>query len=358
MDNHANDNWKESNHPSSLSSSGISNDSYPDKQTTTSKKIIYNRSRIVHMDEMIRAILPKLDIVDQENVKRCYEAWKGKQVKTHTLLHQLRDIVSSDLLHNEVERIRQEKWKRSRYSTTGTIRRCSSRTSNHDSPKESQAIICNSTSDINKAIVKDKNHHSEENPYLLSNQPSVKRSWTKKEHFLFLQGLEEYGKGQWQSIANKIGTKTASQVRSHCKKYLMRQQKDQQSKKMKTIHDMTMESPEMQQIAKKQLSKSDEKISQEWDKENPFFYPLSCTKESIDKEKRDQVAYDNDSNGYEKQQQKEENNHRQGQITKIPYFIRERRIRRLEYRLQQMNHSMNWMLCQVTPSFSVNHHIS
>lgn len=87
------------------------------------KKVIYNRSRIVHMDEMIRAILPKLDTDERESVNQCYQAWKMKQVKTHTLLHQLRSIVSSDVLQNEVERIRQDKWKRNKQSNTT---RCSS----------------------------------------------------------------------------------------------------------------------------------------------------------------------------------------------------------------------------------------
>ncbi|GJQ14314.1 hypothetical protein GpartN1_g6105.t1 [Galdieria partita] len=302
-------------HPSHYDSLACS-DSSSQHHSSSSKKVIYNRSRIVHMDEMIRAILPKLDTIDQERVQQCYEAWKRKQVKTHTLLHQLRNIVSSDLLQSEVERIRQEKWKRSRHSTTHTsVRRCTPILD--ENPKE----LGNS----NPIREKDASH-SQQNPFLWSDQHTVKRSWTKEEHFLFLQGLEEYGKGQWQAIANKIGTKTASQVRSHCKKYLMRQQKDQQSKKMKTIHDMTMESPEMQQLAKKQQQATTHRNPM--DSPNLFFAKID--KESI--EKKNQVTCDTQENH---QSYTECNYQLQEQITKIPYFIRERRIRRLENCLQQ-----------------------
>lgn len=177
----------------------------------------------------------------------------------------------------------------------------------------------------------------------------MKRSWTKEEHFLFLQGLQEYGKGQWQCIANKIGTKTASQVRSHCKKYLMRQQKDQQSKKMKTIHDMTMESPEMQQLAMKQqneMTQDDANVLYREKSFVPLHTKFGKDNATSDRSLGNQLGSETDGNSEWYNDEPQDNQY--ASITKIPYFIRERRIRRLEYCLQQMKQSMNWMWSNIT----------
>jgi len=117
MDNHPNDNLHTCADTQWTSKEDYYSNttSCPEKQR---KKVIYNRSRIVHVDEMIRAILPKLDTVQQASVQHYYDAWKRKQLKTHHLLVHLRNIVSLDLLHSEVERIRQDKWRKSRRQST------------------------------------------------------------------------------------------------------------------------------------------------------------------------------------------------------------------------------------------------
>jgi SHAQKYF class myb-like DNA-binding protein len=335
MDNHPNDNLHTCADTQWTSKKDYYSNttSCPEKQR---KKVIYNRSRIVHVDEMIRAILPKLDTVQQASVQHYYDAWKRKQLKTHHLLVHLRNIVSLDLLHSEVERIRQDKWRKSRRQST----------------RRNNRLFTVATNNNNNNITTPENEETKTNnnsgPCNLPTEEhaavSVKRSWTKEEHFLFLQGLEEYGKGQWQSIANKIGTKTASQVRSHCKKYLMRQQKDEQSKKMKTIHDMTLESPEMQQLAKKQQqqTKKENNLVITNNHKESFWPPFEQI--VIDRKDGDNHAktYHNiDSTRIDIIDQKH------GEQTKIPYFIRERRIRNLERCLLQTKQSVHWMLSQL-----------
>ncbi|KDO33427.1 hypothetical protein SPRG_02234 [Saprolegnia parasitica CBS 223.65] len=48
--------------------------------------------------------------------------------------------------------------------------------------------------------------------------------WTKKEHELFLEGLERYGKS-WKHISNLVVTRTLVQIRTHAQKYLQKQNK-------------------------------------------------------------------------------------------------------------------------------------
>lgn len=45
--------------------------------------------------------------------------------------------------------------------------------------------------------------------------------WSKAEHDLFLQALQEHGKN-WKLIAEAVGTRTVSQVRSHAQKYFLK----------------------------------------------------------------------------------------------------------------------------------------
>jgi len=43
--------------------------------------------------------------------------------------------------------------------------------------------------------------------------------WSKKEHQIFLEGLEKYGKN-WKKIQDCVGTRSSTQARSHAQKYL------------------------------------------------------------------------------------------------------------------------------------------
>eukprot|EP00761_Pharyngomonas_kirbyi_P004726 gb/GECH01004731.1/.p1 GENE.gb/GECH01004731.1/~~gb/GECH01004731.1/.p1 ORF type:complete len:593 (+),score=109.36 gb/GECH01004731.1/:1-1779(+) len=68
-----------------------------------------------------------------------------------------------------------------------------------------------------------------------SNEPEPKRQrmnvhdeisrgqWSQKEHDLFLQGLEECGRGRWKEIASRFVTsRTARQISSHAQKYFIK----------------------------------------------------------------------------------------------------------------------------------------
>ncbi|KAI9918644.1 hypothetical protein PsorP6_012110 [Peronosclerospora sorghi] len=46
--------------------------------------------------------------------------------------------------------------------------------------------------------------------------------WTKKEHELFLEGLERFGKS-WKKIGSLVHTRTLVQIRTHAQKYLQKQ---------------------------------------------------------------------------------------------------------------------------------------
>ena len=42
--------------------------------------------------------------------------------------------------------------------------------------------------------------------------------WTAQEHQAFLEGLEQYGR-EWKKVAEKIPTRSSTQIRSHAQKY-------------------------------------------------------------------------------------------------------------------------------------------
>jgi SHAQKYF class myb-like DNA-binding protein len=51
--------------------------------------------------------------------------------------------------------------------------------------------------------------------------------WTTEEHRLFLQGLEQHGKG-WKKIASLIKSRTVVQIRTHAQKYFQKLAKSKQ----------------------------------------------------------------------------------------------------------------------------------
>ncbi|KAK7269211.1 hypothetical protein RIF29_21929 [Crotalaria pallida] len=59
---------------------------------------------------------------------------------------------------------------------------------------------------------------------------------------LFLQGLRILGKGNWTDISHDfVKSRTPVQVASHAQKYFLRQEKEKEAKKRKSIHDLTLE---------------------------------------------------------------------------------------------------------------------
>jgi SHAQKYF class myb-like DNA-binding protein len=52
--------------------------------------------------------------------------------------------------------------------------------------------------------------------------------WTSEEHRLFLQGLEQHGKG-WKKIASLIKSRTVVQIRTHAQKYFQKLSKARQN---------------------------------------------------------------------------------------------------------------------------------
>jgi SHAQKYF class myb-like DNA-binding protein len=63
---------------------------------------------------------------------------------------------------------------------------------------------------------------------LLEVQGKTRGRWMAEEHHLFLQGLDEYGKG-WKKIAALIKSRTVVQIRTHAQKYFQKLAKARQN---------------------------------------------------------------------------------------------------------------------------------
>lgn len=76
-----------------------------------------------------------------------------------------------------------------------------------------------------------------------------KHGWSKDEHFMFLRGLQKYKRGSWKQISQFVKTRTPTQVQSHAQKYFLRQR--QHCKNKRSIHDLSIDSPEMKEVARR-----------------------------------------------------------------------------------------------------------
>mmetsp|Transcript_5383 Transcript_5383/g.11729 ORF Transcript_5383/g.11729 Transcript_5383/m.11729 type:complete len:175 (+) Transcript_5383:260-784(+) len=61
------------------------------------------------------------------------------------------------------------------------------------------------------------------------------RYWTPEEHRLFMEAVQRYGWKDVKSIAQHVGTRTPTQVRTHAQKLFLRQQKEQSGATL--LHD-------------------------------------------------------------------------------------------------------------------------
>ncbi|KAJ8903809.1 hypothetical protein NDN08_000342 [Rhodosorus marinus] len=57
-------------------------------------------------------------------------------------------------------------------------------------------------------------------------EPGQSRYWTSQEHKLFLEALRVYGHKDLKNIAQYVGTRNMTQVRTHAQKYFMRLMKE------------------------------------------------------------------------------------------------------------------------------------
>ncbi|PXF40852.1 Myb-like protein J [Gracilariopsis chorda] len=76
-----------------------------------------------------------------------------------------------------------------------------------------------------------------------------KHGWSREEHYLFLEGLDIYGRGCWKQIAVIVASRSPTQVQSHAQKHDQRNK--QVNKNKRSIHDLTLDSEEMKAIAHK-----------------------------------------------------------------------------------------------------------
>jgi len=93
---------------------------------------------------------------------------------------------------------------------------------------------------------------SESTPLSTSQSASTskpkKRAWTRLEHYIFLKAMQIYGRGKWKYIADVLPGRTPNQVASHAKKFFLRQRKSLKDKRMRSIHDLVLSSPEMREV--------------------------------------------------------------------------------------------------------------
>jgi SHAQKYF class myb-like DNA-binding protein len=75
---------------------------------------------------------------------------------------------------------------------------------------------------------------------------SQSRYWTKEEHEKFLEALKLFGKKDVKSIANYVGSRNPTQVRTHAQKWFLKQKRETERKSSKDKDITPKEEPQVQ----------------------------------------------------------------------------------------------------------------
>ncbi|KAG2393674.1 hypothetical protein C9374_007205 [Naegleria lovaniensis] len=75
------------------------------------------------------------------------------------------------------------------------------------------------------------------------NTKKQSRYWTQEEHKLFLEGIEKYGKKDVKAIASHVGTRNATQVRTHAQKYYAKIDREQKKVREKKLEEAKKRQP-------------------------------------------------------------------------------------------------------------------
>jgi len=81
-----------------------------------------------------------------------------------------------------------------------------------------------------------------------SNTPKKTQSryWTKEEHEKFIEALRLFGKKDVKSISNYVGSRNATQVRTHAQKWFLKQKRESERKSIQKEREMVQKEEQLQ----------------------------------------------------------------------------------------------------------------
>ena len=108
----------------------------------------------------------------------------------------------------------------------------------------SSSMTLKAPSHVIREIIKHNPHAFNNDAKLCINNTGY---WTDREHELFEEGLNKYGKSSWVKIADWIGTRNHNQVRSHAQKYFKKLNAAQAKKAKKIGNDVEKDVQDVKQ---------------------------------------------------------------------------------------------------------------
>ncbi|KAK4529426.1 hypothetical protein CCYA_CCYA01G0283 [Cyanidiococcus yangmingshanensis] len=207
----------------------------------------------VSLKDILALALPRVDPYSRQRLLEIHSLLRRGSLDIRGFIRELRNVIGPAMLRELATELENNQSNFLEDENAYVVPHSEANPLGLASPSRDESIDETSTMEVSAAPSTGAEVSSSESAPLSTSQSASatrpkKRAWTRLEHYVFLKAMQIYGRGKWKYIADVLPGRTPNQVASHAKKFFLRQRKSIKDKRMRSIHDLILSSPEMREV--------------------------------------------------------------------------------------------------------------